>query len=406
MRKSILAVATLAIVSAGAQAAGFYLKEQSVVGQGRAFAGSAAGTDGASAAYFNPAGIVGLERQFEAGVHYIEPDVTVSQNADQTSLLAGSNTSVEPYNGKPVPNAQLVLPIDDTSAVGLSVGAPYGFSNDYGDSSFTRADNIKVDLSVIELSASYARALSERTNLSAGLVYQSLNVEQVVAASSTAGIQATQKADGTGLAAVFGITHKVSPQTQVGFSYRTKSDVDLTGTIATPASTTPITTVFKLPDIAAFGIAHEISDTTRIYGDATWYGWSTYDKTVAIHATAGVEVSSATNNYKNTISYAFGAEHDYSNGLTVRAGVHFDPTPTNDTDRSTTTPDSDRTWLSFGASKRIGNALTLDGALTHILADDGKINKANTLSGNPVLNVGADVKASTNILSLGLRYKF
>ena len=75
MRKRILTAAVAAAtLASGAQAAGFYLKEQSVVGQGRAFAGSAAGTDGASAAYFNPAGIVGVEKQVEVGVHYIKPD--------------------------------------------------------------------------------------------------------------------------------------------------------------------------------------------------------------------------------------------------------------------------------------------------------------------------------------------
>ena len=64
MRKRILTAAVAAAtLASGAQAAGFYLKEQSVVGQGRAFAGSAAGTDGASSAYFNPAGIVGVENK-------------------------------------------------------------------------------------------------------------------------------------------------------------------------------------------------------------------------------------------------------------------------------------------------------------------------------------------------------
>lgn len=41
-------------------AAGFYLKEQSIVSQGAAFAGAAARTDVASSVYFNPAGIATL----------------------------------------------------------------------------------------------------------------------------------------------------------------------------------------------------------------------------------------------------------------------------------------------------------------------------------------------------------
>lgn len=42
-------------------AAGFYLKEQSIVSQGQAFAGVAAQSGLASSAYFNPAGLATLD---------------------------------------------------------------------------------------------------------------------------------------------------------------------------------------------------------------------------------------------------------------------------------------------------------------------------------------------------------
>jgi long-chain fatty acid transport protein len=52
-----------------AQAAGFYLKEQSVVSQGAAFAGAGARQDVASSVYFNPAGIAGMNSQIEGSAH-------------------------------------------------------------------------------------------------------------------------------------------------------------------------------------------------------------------------------------------------------------------------------------------------------------------------------------------------
>ena len=80
----------------------------------------------------------------------------------------------------------------------------------------------------------------------------------------------------------------------------------------------------------------------------------------------------------------------------------IDPTPTNDTDRSTSTPDSDRTWLAAGLSKEVSKNMTVDAAVTHIMADNTVVNKAIGSAGF----VKAKVKGSTNIFSLGLRYKF
>ena len=46
--------------------------------------------------------------------------------------------------------------------------------------------------------------------------------------------------------------------------------------------------------------------------------------------------------------------------------------------------------------------LTIDGGFAYIMADDGTINKSLGALGT----IKANVKGSTNIFSLGLRYKF
>ena len=413
MRKRILAVAIAAATMAGgAQAAGFYLKEQSVAGEGRAFAGSAAGTDGASAAYFNPAGIVGLERQVEVGVHVISPDVTVT-NDGSTNALAATKNQLEPYSAKPVPNAHLVLPIDSETAFSLAVGAPYGFSNDYGADSFTRADNTKVDLSVIELTSSLAKKFSDTSSISFSLIYQTRDVEQTI---ETVFGSTTQAAQGNEIAFGIGYQTSLSDRTTLGASYKSQSTIGISGTLNGGAyDNAGMSADFDLPSIFAIGVAHAISDSTKVYADVTHYGWSAYEKLTALSdgsgqllsspITPGTPLDSATNNYKDTISWSLGIDHDYGNGLVVRSGVHIDPTPTNDTDRSTSTPDSDRTWLSAGLSKEITEQMVFDAAVTHILADDGKINKSLSASKGGGF-VKAKVDSSVNILSLGLRYKF
>ena len=431
MRKRILTAAVAAAtLASGAQAAGFYLKEQSVVGQGRAFAGSAAGTDGASAAYFNPAGIVGVAEQVEVGVHYIKPDVTVTNDGSTSTAVPGTlfngsgdavtgTNTVKPYDGKPVPNAHYVKPIDENTAFSLAIGAPYGFSNDYGANPFNKVDNKKVDLSVIELTSSLAKKISDTSSISFSLIYQALDVEQVVA--SAAG-DVTQTADGSEIAFGIGYQRKLSDQTTLGVSYKSDSTIGLTGKRdGGPYRNQGITLDFDLPSIFAVGVAHQLNKKTKVYADATHYGWSAYEKLEALSdgtgqtivsgslttLPAGTPFTPSNNNYKDTVSFGIGVEHDYGNGLTVRSGIHVDPTPTNDTDRSTTTPDSDRTWLAFGLSKEMNENMTFDAAFTHIIADDGSINKTVVTSSAPTTaNVKAKVESSVNIVSLGFRYKF
>ena len=409
MRKRILTAAVAAAtLASGAQAAGFYLKEQSVVGQGRAFAGSAAGTDGASAAYFNPAGIVGLERQIEVGVHYIKPDVKATDNGTAyggafAAFMKGPDDDVEPYSGKPVPNMHAVVPMNDELTLGIAVGAPYGFSNDYGTDSFGRGDHIKVDFSSIETSFSIAKMISDKTSFSVGLMVQMLELDQdKLAANNTV---TKLKGDSTDYGFILGMQHNPSDDTTIGASYRSQVTHTVDGTLGA----TPVTAPFQLPDILMLGVAHNMSDTTRLYADATWYGWSAY-KTQMITSKTGTDISEIESNYSNTVSFGLGIEHDYDDGLTARAGIMVDPTPTNDTDRTLASPDSDRTWLSAGLSKKMNDQMDLDFALTHIMADNTQVNKAVKLpltsGGTQIGTVRANIKGSTNIVSLGFRYKF
>ena len=446
MRKRILTAAVAAAtLASGAQAAGFYLKEQSVVGQGRAFAGSAAGTDGASAAYFNPAGIVGVEKQVEFGVHYIKPDTEVSDNGSNVSSvgLGATNAPIdnaglaaiqlgnsvemgkqEPYDGKLVPNFHFIHPIDEKTAASIYVGAPFGFGNEYDEDYFGQYDSIKNELSVIELSTSLAKALSDTLNVAFSLNYQTLDVEQT--AQSAPNIISTLKGDANEIGYVLSF-QKQYGATTLGFSHRSETTHDVTGTQSffnktTKAPTTAgtlsevvdATATFGLPSITALGLAHQATDNTSYFADVTFYGWSNYERGNVTAADsddglpAGTIFNPAISNYKDTLSFAVGMDHDYGNGLTVRAGVHYDPTPTVDAYRSTSTPDGDRTWLATGFSKEMNEALTIDGAFTYILVDDGIVDKSTTktFAGGTTINTKAKAEGSVGIVSLGFRYKF
>ena len=65
-------------------------------------------------------------------------------------------------------------------------------------------------------------------------------------------------------------------------------------------------------------------------------------------------------------------------------------------------PDSDRTWLAFGASWTLAPSATLDVGYAHLFVKDAPINKMEPVSGT-VIGTYAN---SADIFSLGLSFRF
>src|SRR6056300_1540142 len=101
MKQRLLLASAISLAAQSALGAGFYLKEQSVVSQGAAFAGAGARTDSASSVYFNPAGTAGMDSQLELGAHVLVPDQKVTSRGINYGLDAETQ---EPLDTKLIPN--------------------------------------------------------------------------------------------------------------------------------------------------------------------------------------------------------------------------------------------------------------------------------------------------------------
>lgn len=479
MRKRILAAAvTAATIASGAQAAGFYLKELSITGQGRAFAGEVTNTEDAAAVYFNPAATAGMtgSKNLTIGAHAIAPDSkltntgTLFSNGVNNNVEAAGAETKNPYGTSLIPNIYATMPLENGSVLGFGVNNPFGLANQYEKDSFVRYDSTETELKTPSFNFSLAKQLNDKFSFGFGIEAQkgeAILESALPLSATTSGY--TSQVSGTGyapaaiigdinsrleaetgfeLAPFIGITYQMSDETQLGFSYRSGIDHTASGKVVlTPntsdtrdgdafeatitslamgqvATQTEAATLavqargagsytinnakaeLSTPSIASVGVKHAISDSTRVYADATFYEWSAFDEIVITTSTVSRQVQG----YKDTMSYALGAEHTYSDQLTVRAGVMFDPTPTVDEYRSARTPDADRTWLAIGGTYSIEENMDFDFAFTHILLDETILeqDKALTLGGNPLGTalIRADGEGSVNILSLGLRYKF
>lgn len=418
MKLKYVAAAVAVVSTPLAQAAGFYLKEQSIVSQGAAFAGAAARQDAASSIYFNPAGIAEMGSQIEGGVHLLIPDQTVTGTNDPLAGTAAAGllttAAQEPLSNSTIPNFYYTKPLGDGVA-GFGISAPFGSKNEYS-SDFTGAfDSYYVKLKTVDISFAYAKTISETARLGGALVYQTADIEQRKRVS-VAGSTATLKGDSSALGLTVGMQFDLESGGVLGISYKKglEQEIEGTNTVSADFASGGVTFAagsynangtLKLPSMMSVSLIHPVSDQTDVMFDVTRYGWSAYDNLTVNTAwgtqggiPVGTVASVSNQNYVDTTSFSVGAEHRYGNGWTARAGLHLDPTPTNDTDRSFTTPDGDRTWIAFGASKETDSGFTWDFAYTHIKVDDTTLNRATDAG-----TVSATAESTFNIISIGVR---
>lgn len=421
--KILSAAAMISILMpAGAQAAGFYIQEQSVSGLGAAFSGSTTSIDDASTIYFNPAGMTKLDGpQVNLGANLLIPNASVKNNGSTfdfngpapggVAAVSGGNGG-NPYDPTPVPNAYLAVPLSDTLWAGLGVSAPFGLASDYGDDWYGRYDSTKTELKTINIQPTVAYKASEWLSIGAGLDAQYAEAELKSRVSNIISEgESKLKGDDWTLGYNIGLQIRPVESTEIGIHYRSAIKHELEGRVTLTGITAGNglanfdqagTADLDLPEIATIGIAHDVNPDLRLMAQTTWFGWSNFDSITARNTSNGI-ISSVEQDYNDTWAFALGAEYELNDEWTVRGGYQFDATPTTDQFRTSRTPDGDRNWFSAGATYSFAPNFSLDMAATYIDVDDGIIN----VSRNNGLNaMRATTDGNVGILALGLNYKF
>ncbi|HEV7373013.1 OmpP1/FadL family transporter [Arenibaculum sp.] len=423
VRFGVAAVA--ATLSAGAattaEGAGFYIKEQSVTGLGRAFAGEAAIGEDASTIYFNPAAMTELSRaQAVAGAHLLVPRSQLT-NTGSTYLFNGApigsiagTESGNPYDPTPVPNGFAAAPfLDGDLWVGVGVTAPFGLANAYDPNWFGRYDSIETELTTINVQPAVAYRINDMLSVGGGVDIQYADAKLTNALFAGPGnpdVITDLQGDDWTVGFDVGVLFKPLPTTRIGVHYRSAVTHDLEGQfVATQAGTvlvrTPGSAQLKLPDIVEVGVAHEATPALTLLGEVTWTGWDSFDE-IRVQR-PGFPDSAILQGYENSFAVALGAQYELDGNWTLRAGIQYDETPTEGGFRSSRTPDGDRTWLTAGFSYQVGRNFVLDAAYAHIFISEETVDLTRT-GAVPALStrIRAETEGSVDIVSVGLRYLF
>ena len=427
-----------------AYAAGFYIQEQSVSGLGRAFAGSAAHPVDSSTIYTNPAGMTFLQDpQGQIGVHILHPRSSFTDDGTSGATTATGGAAVAPGNNgdggnpyapvNPVPNLFISQPVNDSELwMGLGLTAPFGLTNKYDDGWFGRYDSTESDLKVIDFAPSIAYRVNNTLSLGGGVDVQYVDGDlRRAIPDPLAGGGPNPASDGelilTGDSVAVGINAGLlwqpRPDTRIGLHYRSEVNHELEGKLkgTTPAGLGSLAfsadarAAVDLPQMATIAAAHDVNDRLTLLTHAIWFGWDSF-QSIFVKLNSGAALNDP-QDYEDSFALALGAEYLLSETWTVRGGIQWDETPTTGKNRTTRTPDGNRTWLSGGATYQMNDRMSLDMAATYIFIEDGHINRTTRFDDLYNLFVpGGGLAASVTtrgtaesdvgIIGVALNYKF
>ncbi len=404
----LIGLAFFLTTSSTAFASGFAIVEQSVSGLGTAFSSGAAAND-ASTVFFNPAGMLLLEgQQVTAGVHFIFPSAKFKKEKGENFMGAPLSGSDGGNGGETavVPNFFYTNKLSDKVAIGLGITAPFGLRTDYNKTWVGRYHAVESDVKTININPAVAFKITNEITVAAGvsaeymdvtlssmidggLVYYGATGNPSYISNSDFDVFAENKADDWGFGFNLGAIYEFSPDTRMGFAYRSEITHKLRGDIKTdvPSTLAPLDFLFQkqdihgkitLPATASFNVYSKITDRFALMADVTWTEWSSFDELTIYFegdGIAGNDSTTTTEKWNDTMRYSLGATFQATDALVLRSGVAYDETPIPDKYRTPRIPGEDRYWVTLGAGYQLTESLSMDVAYAHLFVDDSKMEK-------------------------------
>ncbi len=403
-----------------AYAAGFQLSEQSVVGTGRANAGAGVVGDDLSAVFYNPAGmslLKGTQAQF--GLSYIALGAPFTDATGRTD-----NGRDQPAV---VPNTYLVHQLNDRVTLGLGITTPFGLASSYGDSWSGRAKGISSSIVTVDINPSLAYKINPQWSVGFGVSaqYQKAKLKKgaapagmttvpgVFLGQASGEIEADDWAYGYNL----GLMFSPSADFRIGLSYRSKMDHDAEGDYSFSGGKGPFaawngtyegSASVTTPDSVLLSAFGRLNPKWSLSGTVRWSNWTTYDRLEIKNGSPvrpGIGAVPSTvidNQWKASWMYAAGADYRYNERATFRAGIGYETSPVPSPKlRSPLIPDTDRLWLSLGASYALDDKTTLDLAYAHLRGTGNK-----TIENSDGSRFGAYDALDAFLIGVQAQYRF
>jgi long-chain fatty acid transport protein len=330
----------------------------------------------ASTIFYNPGGLARLHGiQVYGSMNFIMP-TTAFGNRDNSGVSSSNEQSVSqtftPFNlyfgGR--------INEDSRFALGLGIYTPFGAGLKWNDNWLGKYIVQSIDLKCVFFQPTVSYRVGEWLSVGGGFVFGSGSVDfrRAMPVHGTQGAniddgQAHLHGNATGVGFNVGAQLKVRENLQLGLTYRSQVNMDVSAGAATftvPASlrdsfpNTKFDSRLPLPQVASIGVGWRLGDFT-LQMDLNYTGWNSYDslRFDFKQTTTSLQNIRAPRHYRNTLTPRMGVCYKMSRTVALMAGAAYDPTPVTNGFVSPDLPDADRIVLTCGITVKPLPGLTI-----------------------------------------------
>jgi len=377
--------------------AGAILYETATSAVGLASAGYAARAQDASTVFTNPAGITRVgNSQLMSSVQALYGSVKFHQDA-RTGPQQGGNggNSVGWFPGL---SLYATHKVNEKVGLGFATLSYFGLGVDY-DNDWAGRYSVQ-DATLLGLTFMPAISYKVNDTLSLGV---GLNVMYGVFKQDVAIKNLASASDGKleidtndwGIGVNLGMLVQLNKKTRIGITYLSRVKLDFEDRPSFenlgPAMSAILTKKglldsrlnvgVNVPQSVMVGFYHAFNDKFALMGDVGWQNWSDFGKVDISVNSENPKGLTADRNYDDTWHVALGGQYQWSDALTLMAGVAYDSSMVKDKYRTPDLPLGAQYRFGAGFQYRLKDNLTLDLAGTFMWMGDLDIDQSGSYAG-------------------------
>ncbi len=416
MRK-LLSLTLLALAGSTAFAGGYRV---SIQGQKQLAMGhtGVAVVNSAEVAFFNPAGMVYLDKKFNLSVGGNALFANVKFQNSTYNWTAESKNVGTPFS------VYATYKLNDWLTAGLAVYTPYGSAVDW-DQDWEGAHLVNnIDLQAIFVQPSISVRVGEHFSVGGGPIFatgsvnfnRNLSVNPLLSDAEGNPTDVTLDAKGiTAWGYTAGFMFNPTDKLRIGMNYRSEIIMEARDGDAiyndtptfNPLANTTFNADLPLPAELTVGLSYQVTDKWLLAFDYNRTMWSAYE---ALDVTFGNGTESLNpRNYQNVSTYRVGTQYKANDKFTFRAGWYFDESPVQDGYFAPETPRNDSMGYTGGLTYQVNSKLGVDFSFLYLHFDeiDNSYNHStDPISGQPNPDFGGTYKSVVFSPGIGITYGF
>ncbi len=360
---------------------------------------------GSSSVFYNPGALSLMPNQF----HFEVGGSAILSHVD--FQLAGTNSNWQTDNPMGTPFYFYgAAKLNDWMTLGLGIYTPYGSSAKWDDDWAGKFLIQNISLQAIFFQPTLSVKIGDKLGLGAGFVYAMGDVELNKALNYGADASVNLNGSTNTYGFNLGAYYQASEQLSIGLNYRSNVSMSMEGGTASfiiPQSlstTIPTANRFSaelpLPANLDFGIAYQVNSRLLLAVELDWVMWGAYESLDFTFEEQG-DLLNSVNPREFSDSYIprIGGEYTVSESLTVRAGMYYDRSPSNEDYFTPETVSLNTFAYTLGFSYRPTSSLSIDASFLQLFG--GKAERTYQPD-----NFGGTYQANTIIPGMGVSFHF